>query len=86
MKWTVISIRDRGAQIFMQPQHVQTPGIAIRGFQDEVQAGNNSTISKHPEDFDLYALGLWDDDNGRYELHADPQILVRGQDLKNQRN
>lgn len=81
MKYVVVAIMDRASAAFGRPAFVPALGSAIRSFSDEVkrEAADNEMF-KHPDDFDLYHLGAFDDNTGRFELLVDPAILIRGKD------
>lgn len=79
MKLFIIAVRDRAADVFGQPNFVLTIGGAIRGFSDEVRKGEG-VMSKHPEDFDLYHLGTYDDSNATFELLERPRQIAIGID------
>lgn len=65
MIYTIIAIRDRQLDAYGRPAHVATKGQAIRGFSDEInRADPNNEMNKHPEDFDLYYLGTFNDQTG----------------------
>ena len=82
MKYVIVTVRDRVADVFGQPFFVARVGQAIRSFSDEVNSPNSdSAIAKHPEDFDLYELGLFDDETGTFEAVPPRQIAI-GKDLK----
>lgn len=81
MKYLVFSVRDRSADCFGQPMFGVSKGGVIRSFGDEVNrvdVGNN--LNKHPEDFDLYYLGTFDDATGTFEVSRPEQIAV-GKDM-----
>lgn len=77
----VVSVKDRAADVFNRPFFVPHRNVAIRDFTDEVNrvAGDNQ-LNKHPDDFDLYLLGEFDDARG-VVLNSDPQVLVRAKDV-----
>ena len=82
MKYFIVSVRDRAADVFGAPQSVVNIGGAIRAFGDEAnRADANNQIYKHPEDFDLYQLGEYDDNTGLFECGA-PKQIARAQDFK----
>lgn len=84
MKLIVISIRDIRADRWMSPQFVASIGGAIRGFGDEVNRAADAAQNPfyhHPEDFEMYHLGFFDDENGQFELN-DPKQLALGSNLK----
>jgi hypothetical protein len=36
----------------------------------------------HPDDFDLYELGIFDDFDGKFALHEAPKLLALGKQVK----
>lgn len=82
MIYRLVSIRDRAADVFSVPQFVVNTGSAIRSFGDLVNNNNaENQVAQHPEDFDLYYLGEYDDSNGSFVVESPRQIAV-GKDLK----
>lgn len=81
MRYVVCSVRDRASDAFGQPIFVVAVGQAIRSFSDEVnrREGNNA-LAAHPEDFDLYQLGVFDDNTGLFETETPRQVAI-GKDL-----
>ena len=79
----IVSVRDTAAEAFGRPMYLQSLGIAIRSFTDEVnREDKDNQLFNHPDDFDLYELGVFDDAIGRYELRDNPTVIVRGKDVK----
>lgn len=78
MKHVVCSVYDRAAQFYGRPFFVVAAGQATRSFRDEVNR-SDSEMGKHPEDFDLWQLGVFDDNSGLFE----PAVvqMVRGKDV-----
>ena len=82
MKLHVVSVRDRAADAFGRPIFVAAIGQAIRSFQDEInRSGENNEMNKHPDDYDLYHLGTWDDESGKFEMLAEPKQLAIGKQV-----
>jgi hypothetical protein len=77
----VVCVKDRAADVFNRPFFVPHRNVAIRDFTDEVNrvAGDNQ-LNKHPDDFDLYLLGEFDDTRGAF-VNNEPQVLVRAKDV-----
>lgn len=73
MTLVMVAIKDRALDAFMRPFFAQTTGQAIRMFNDEIN-NSDSPMFKHPEDYDLYYLGIWDDKTGMFEEAAGEQI------------
>jgi len=79
----VVSVKDRAADAFMRPFFVPRAEMAIRSFTDEVnRAAADNPIYQHPEDYDLYELGIFDEDSGQLDPNEQLKLLVRGQDVK----
>jgi hypothetical protein len=83
MKMQLVSVYDRATQAYGRPMYLQSTGQAIRSFSDEVNrdAADNQLFG-HPDDFDLYHLGEWDDNSGRYTLFENPVILIQAKQVK----
>lgn len=82
MIYRIFAIRDRAADLYGQPFYTQSTGIAIRSFTDEVNRDDpNNNLAKHPEDFDLFSLGEFDDNTGEFKTTLPEQIAI-GKDVK----
>lgn len=79
MKIHVVAMRDIKTNSFGPPQHVNHLGSAIRAFEDQCKGkiGNDSTLSNHPEDFELYQLAIFDDNTGEF-TNDKSQIAIGG--------
>lgn len=80
MKYLVFAVRDRAADAFGTPQYNVARGSAIRSFSDAINSGSDA-LANHPEDFDLYELGSFDDRVGLFETGV-PQMIAVGKDLR----
>ena len=78
----VVSVKDRAADVFNRPFFVPHRNVAVRDFTDEVNrfAADNQ-LNKHPDDFDLYLLGTFDDNAGTFDMEEQPVVLVRAKDV-----
>lgn len=85
MKYKIICVRDRAADVYSVPNMVLNTGAAIRAFGDEIRKPHTedrpNQFNTHPEDFDLYLLGEYDDETASFETHAPKQIAI-GKDYK----
>lgn len=54
------TIYDRKTFIYSAPFFAVADGAAVRSFQ-EAANDLNTNIGRHPADFQLYFVGLWDD-------------------------
>jgi len=77
--YKVLAIRDRAANVFGQPIFVTATGAGIRSFSDAINGGDQ-TLTKHPEDFDLWELGVYTDNDGVFTQDKPFQVAV-GKDL-----
>lgn len=79
----VCAVKDRAADAFGRPFFVPTQGVAIRSFMDEVlrDAADNQ-LHQHPDDFDLYELGSFDDSNGMIVMLSEPKLLMLGKQVR----
>lgn len=76
MKWRVYSVRDGKAEFYFTPFTQKTHGEAERSFGD-LAKNPKTSIGQHPEDFDLYYLGEFDDQTGKMELLNTPQHVIK---------
>lgn len=78
----IVSVKDTAAQAFGRPVFVPTTAVAVRSFRDEVnRPDSKEDMAKHPDDFELYELGTFDDSTGKIEIN-EPRLVARAKDLK----
>lgn len=79
MQLHIIAVRDIKADVFGQPQFVASIGGAIRSFGDECQRkAEGNVMAAHPEDFELYQLGTYNDARASFELFDNPKQIAVG--------
>lgn len=79
----ILSIYDKKAELYMQPFFVPTVGVAFRNLQDEIaRGGDDNVLAKHPEDFQLFHIGHYEEEAGTIHPHP-PKLLVEILDLGN---
>lgn len=76
MKRKVYTIRDSKAEIYNEPFMQHTHGEAERTIKSLLNKKDNQ-ISLHPEDYDLYYLGEYDDNTGLYSPLDTPQHIQK---------
>ncbi|AXH76963.1 MAG: nonstructural protein [Microviridae sp.] len=77
------AVFDSATQMFGRPFFTVATGQAVRSFKDEISRDDpNSDLFKHPDDFILYHFGSFDDSSGQFSLFGQPELLVRGKDIK----
>lgn len=79
MKYVVCCVRDVCADLYGQPMFQASVGMAQRSFSDAVnRQEENNLLAKHPEHFELYHLGYFDDADGTFDLLPKPKQLLLG--------
>lgn len=83
MKLNICCVKDRAAEAYGRPMFVPSTGVAIRSFSDEInRSDSDNQLFNHPDDFDLYEFGVFDDNTGLFELHSQPKLLTLGKQVK----
>jgi hypothetical protein len=83
MKLFMCAVFDRAANAYARPMFVPSTGVAIRSFSDEVNRSDpENQLFNHPDDFDLYDFGEFDDNSGLFDLHVQPKLLSLGKQVK----
>lgn len=78
----VMTVRDRSADVFGQPSFHLSQGGAARAFADEVnRAAPDNVMYRHPEDFDLFLLGSYDDSTAAFDMAPVPKQIAVGKDI-----
>lgn len=73
MKLKMFSIYDSKVAAFNAPVFLRSTGEALRSFSDAVN--KQGDLKSHAEDYTFFELGLWDDQNARFELYDTPRSL-----------
>ena len=83
MKLVLCSVKDRASDAYGRPMFVPSTGVAIRSFSDEINRQDaENQLYNHPDDFDLYEFGEFDDNTGRFNLYEDPKLISLGKQVK----
>lgn len=72
MELKIYVIRDDVAGVCHLPFFMQNDNVALRAFSDAL-TDQNSQYSKHPADYRLFRIGVYDDGTG--------EIVYKGQEL-----
>lgn len=77
-KLVVMCARDIKVGAYAKPFFVSTVGQAVRAFGDEAKRkAPDNELANHPEDFELFELGAYDDLTASFELLSAPRFVVR---------
>jgi hypothetical protein len=83
MKQIICTVYDRAAETYGRPMFVPSIGVAIRSFTDEINRNHgDNQLFNHPDDFDLYELGEYDDQTSRITTLDLPKVLILGKQAK----
>lgn len=78
MKLKIFAVRDRATDQYGNPMFLVASGQAIRSFTDEVNRKDATNLMyTHPDDYDLYELGEYDTESGRFET-KNPEMIAIG--------
>lgn len=75
------TIRDTKGDMYHNPFFNKTHGEAERNFRELVN-DEKSMISKYPDDYDLYYLGEFDDNTGKFKPKDAPEHLHKAVNMK----
>lgn len=77
MKTKIFAVRDTAVESFMQPMFLQSEGAVRRSFADEVnRSAPDNVMFHHPEHFQLYYLGEYDNEFGILTPLSAPVFIV----------
>lgn len=76
MQLKMFSIRDSKAEIYNRPFFTHTLGEAEREFT-RISNDPQSQISQFPEDYDLYYVGTYDDNSGKFTTLPTPEHITK---------
>ena len=64
MKLNIYAIFDTASGLYLRPMFAQADGEALRAFSDAILDAE-SELGKHPEDYSIHRLGIYDDNTGK---------------------
>lgn len=83
MKLNMYTFLDSAAAAFTTPFFMHNDGLAIRAFQDNINAKEENNMSQHPDQFTLFKVATWDDKAAKLEPLEAPQRIALGVELIN---
>ena len=81
MQLYMFSVFDQAAGAYLPPFFLPGVGVAKRTFTDCVQSETHQ-FGKHPEDYALIELGVFDDQEGKFQIYRTPETLLTGLQAK----
>lgn len=86
MKLKMYAVYDDAVKAYRMPHFCETHGQAEREFKSGVNNEKAGHLYTSPEQFTLFHLGEWDDQNGAIEPLPTPQSIIKAVQLKNPDN
>lgn len=85
MKQKMFSVYDDKAKSYITPFFVPEKGQAVRMFTDTVN-DPQTVMHKHPEDFVLFFVGVFDTEDGGIEAVVPHEVMVSAIQVKGVRD
>lgn len=77
MKFKIYAVRDQKTDMYSQPFFLMSDGQAMRAFGDDVnRQAEDNPLFKHPEDYELFALGEWESETAEFSTHTPRSITA----------
>ena len=83
MQLKAFSVYDKKADAFIPPFYYHMEAQAVRTFKDMVSNVDHA-FGRHPEDYDLYAINVFDDASGRFKDDCTPRLVLSGVEARSQ--
>lgn len=77
-KLVAVAVFDIAAQYFHPPVFFRATGAALRWFESMVKNPEAKDIHEHPDHFQLFHVGEFDDFSGLFVPLTPPVLLVHG--------
>lgn len=77
----VMAAYDKKAKAYALPFFSPQVAVAVRQFGEAANTPDHQ-VCKHPEDFSLFLLGTFNDENGHFNLTAQPTHVAEAINLK----
>lgn len=77
------SVRDVKANTFSMPFFAPTKATGLRSFTD-LARDDRAQVKRHPEDYQLYEIGLFHPDTGIMVSHDTPQFIANATEFSQQ--
>jgi len=82
MKTVVVALFDKKAQVFKTPFYMPRLEMAARALSGAVNSNDKNDLSEYPEDFALYHLATFNDENGEFSNNTPPIFIAEAMQFK----
>lgn len=82
MNFRVFAVFDDKAKAFLPPFFLPETGQAIRAFRDAVNGDRTHEFAKHPEDYTLFQVSMWDSSTGLFAQGFAPELILSALQVK----
>lgn len=82
MNVKIYSVYDVKTAIYNVPMFAHNAGHVIRVFTDQCD-NPDSPYHAHPEDYQLFEVGGWDDHSGEIKTMAKPHLVITATEIAN---
>lgn len=80
--FVICCVKDAKLNEFANPMFFPTIGVAERMFTDEVKREDDKNmLYKHPEDYDLFAVGTLYSETGHIEPFDPPLLILQARQV-----
>lgn len=83
MQLKAYAVHDGKGKYFGLPFFMQNAGMATRAFSDLVN-DPQSSVNRHPEDYVLYEIGIYDDQSAIMESKSPLELIATANQFKKQ--
>jgi hypothetical protein len=80
------SVYDRKSEIHQPPCYCHNTGHAMRVFSMAFHNGETNQLTSYPEDFQLFEVGSFDDQDASIAGLSKPHLICSGTELMNASN
>lgn len=81
MKINLYTIYDLKAGVYNKPFYMHNDSVVIRAMEDLINDPQND-IGRHPEDFIVWMLGTFDDNEAKFDLLENPVQIGKCSEIK----
>lgn len=81
MSLKIFTVYDLKACVYLRPVFAVNAGAALRDFGGEVSGNEKSMLFAHPEDFQLFEIGEFNDETGEIKGLVPVKFLASGVDF-----